>query len=822
MHGSDFYYIIDTGAVATTAPELSMVHQALWSILRPHIGEGMPQPSHSKNKTEVPVLSASANYAALTDLLGHGDLHLTCSNGVSVLVPITRRSRRLPLDATALLFQQVPSELSVQDFPRMVLEHAGYNVIEPSPTATSLPTRPPSGSIILLQAQLGKTSFNMPDAGTIRVLVLAPEDDRFLQRLPPRLILEGFPLDVFTLVSDDPFPKVPRASMARPSAVSFLPEHVEFGKFRDEEQEDVVMEDTADTGQAGGGGATEMDTAAAGTRAGATGAGGGAAAAAAGGITVTTAGEAARVVTDSAGVPDIGFNREAAAVGSTAAATGAGVGASAAATRGATAATNVDAVGVDTAAARVYSTTSASEAAAAGTRVTAPGAGVTATAAAAGGEAAAAAGAVTAAAGVTVPAFTPETSTAGNRAGTTRAGVTAAAAVARGEAAATAGAATGVVTAAARFSATSIASGAAAAGNRAATTGAGAQAAAAEAGVEADTADGLAAGFVTAAARIAATSIASEAAAAGTRAAAAGSGVRAAAAAVGGEATVAAAARAAGGPVLRSRAAETGNGVGPIGFGDRATTGRAASGVSAGSGMGGFQEGRTTGVRVGTDATGGGGAKGGAALSRAGTGFGDGAHRGGQAPPLVSPPPTSDSAGRWWRAPSGERSQAASWRRVDQTQPATPVAAASGPPPPPPPPVRPPPPPPPAPPPPPSPVRLTPPRRAPDPFLAGLRKERRGHYGHRVERFGRRDRAPLTGDRRNRELSLSGSEASLGSTSLPHRKSSRTSRPPTAWWSASGSSPTSSNPPDRGHGPKSGPHSSFGAQLSHPPTAGRS
>ena len=256
VHGSDFYYIIDAGAVATSANDLSMVQQALWSALRPHLGEGMPQPSHSKNKTEVPVLSACANYAALTDLLGHGDLHLTCSNGVSFLVPITRRLRRMPYDASALLFRQVPLELSVEDFPRMVLEQAGYTVVEPSTQAAGLPSRPPPGSVILLQAQLGKTNFNMPDAGTIRVLVLAPECDRFLHLLPPRLILDGFPLDIFTLVSDDPFPKVPRASMARPSTVPFLPEHIDFGSFRDEEQEDVVMEDT---GLAGVGSVTAME-----------------------------------------------------------------------------------------------------------------------------------------------------------------------------------------------------------------------------------------------------------------------------------------------------------------------------------------------------------------------------------------------------------------------------------------------------------------------------------------------------------------------------------------------------------------------------------
>ena len=68
--------------------------------------------------------------------------------------------------------------------------------------ATGLPSRPPPGSVILLQAQLGNTNFSMPDAGTIRVLVLAPECDRFLQLLPPRLILDGLPLDIFTLVSD--------------------------------------------------------------------------------------------------------------------------------------------------------------------------------------------------------------------------------------------------------------------------------------------------------------------------------------------------------------------------------------------------------------------------------------------------------------------------------------------------------------------------------------------------------------------------------------------------------------------------------------------
>ena len=44
-----------------------------------------------------------------------------------------------------------------------------------------------------------------------------------------------------TLVSDDPFPKVPPASMAHPSTVPFLPEHVYFGIFRDEEQEDVFF-----------------------------------------------------------------------------------------------------------------------------------------------------------------------------------------------------------------------------------------------------------------------------------------------------------------------------------------------------------------------------------------------------------------------------------------------------------------------------------------------------------------------------------------------------------------------------------------------------
>ena len=48
MHGSDFYYNLDTAAVATTAAELSMVQQALWKTLQPHLGEGMPQPSFSK------------------------------------------------------------------------------------------------------------------------------------------------------------------------------------------------------------------------------------------------------------------------------------------------------------------------------------------------------------------------------------------------------------------------------------------------------------------------------------------------------------------------------------------------------------------------------------------------------------------------------------------------------------------------------------------------------------------------------------------------------------------------------------------------------
>jgi hypothetical protein len=64
---------------------------------------------------------------------------------------------------------------------------------------------------------------------------------------------------------------------------------------------------------------------------------------------------------------------------------------------------------------------------------------------------------------------------------------------------------------------------------------------------------------------------------------------------------------------------------------------------------------------------------------------------------------------------------------------------------------------------------------------------------------------------------------SLSSSSVPtRRKSSRQMRRPTAWWSASGSATTSTDSPDRGHGQQSGTHNSFGAQLSHPPAAGRS
>ena len=515
MHGSDFYYIVDTSAVATSAIELSMVQQALWSALRPHLGEGMPQPSHSKNKTEVPVLSACANYAALTDLLGHGDLHLTCSNGVSFLVPITRRLRRMPYDATALLFRQVPSELSVEAFPRMVLEHAGYTVVEPSTQATGLPSRPPPGSVILLQAQLGKTNFSMPDAGTIRVLVLAPECDRFLQLLPPRLILDGLPLDIFTLVSDDPFPKVPRASMARPYTVPFLPEHIDFGIFRDEEQEDVVMEDTE---LAGAGGATAMETSAAGgtaaaaaeasagIRAAETGAGMRAAAAAAGGEAAVAGGVGVGVVTATTSFSATVF---AAATSPGTVATGAAVRAATAAADGAAAATTVVAGGVITTAAGVSATASPPKAAAARPGAAALGAAVRAATAVAGGEAASAtvvAGRiVTAAVGVSSTVSPTKAAAAIPRATAPGAAVRATTAAAGGETAVAAGVGVGVVTAAARVSFTVSPPDAASARTGAATTGAAVTAVTAAAGGEAAAATVVAGGVITAAAGVSAT-----------------------------------------------------------------------------------------------------------------------------------------------------------------------------------------------------------------------------------------------------------------------------------------------------------------------------
>ena len=332
------------------------------------------------------------------------------------------------------------------------------------------------------------------------------------------------------------------------------------------------------------------------------------------------------------------------------------------------------------------------------------------------------------------------------------------------------------------------------------------------------TAAGSAAGGETAAARVSATVFIRAAAATGTRVAATGARVSPASTAAGGEA---AAARDPISPGIRARATVTGNGVSLPGVRDRAITGCAASVVSAESGLGGAEdEGRPIGARVGDDATG--EVRGGAAFYRVGAGSRYGANRGGEAPPL-SPPPK-----RWWQVLSAERSHVASWSCADMTQPATPVAAVYGPqpppPPPPPPPARTPPPPPAAPPapsPPPPQAGLTPPHRGPVQFLTDLRKERRGHLSHRNERFGPRDRAALTGDRRNRELSHSGSEASLGSISTPIRKSSRPRRAPTAWWSASSSAPSSVIPPDRGRGLQSGTHISIGARLNHPPTAGQ-
>ena len=233
-------YVIDPSHAVTSNVTLQQVTEALDRKLGPLLRVGGSAVSIIKGVRSIYPTPASPHYADLIELLNLGNIPMEGPDGSIIVAPVGQRPTLMPLETTSLLFLDLPPEFNKVDLPQVILEHAGYKVILPDPNTAGLPSSPPPGSVVLLRYVNGCTSSQELNASTLRVTVLAPQADPYLQHLPPRLIVPGWGHHIFTLVTKDPYPKLPRSAFSPHPLEHILPDHLDHGEFRDEDMEDVT------------------------------------------------------------------------------------------------------------------------------------------------------------------------------------------------------------------------------------------------------------------------------------------------------------------------------------------------------------------------------------------------------------------------------------------------------------------------------------------------------------------------------------------------------------------------------------------------------
>ena len=251
------YTVKPTTGVSDNMP-LAKVQDLLQRKLGPLINGACRQSFPQGHRRILPDPCAPG-FAALLAVLNTSHIHLVCPDTqASALVAVDNTLSLGAVHPLKLLFRQIPLELSGIGFPEAILQLAGYEVLTEGPLLS-----PASGSVRLVQYGPGTDKASQqPDDSIVCVQVIPPADDPYLQHLPPRIIIGGGQLDIFTSVERDPFPRIPRTSIYRdPPVAENLPDHLDFGDFRPEAEEMEVErlatiqegDERGHTGASGGG-----------------------------------------------------------------------------------------------------------------------------------------------------------------------------------------------------------------------------------------------------------------------------------------------------------------------------------------------------------------------------------------------------------------------------------------------------------------------------------------------------------------------------------------------------------------------------------------